>query len=102
MTPPEQLQGKPIVYSREALDFGVQGTIQAKCVINLRGLLENCKILKSLPYMDKAVLEALSSRRYKPVLLDGKPVAVEYVFDIKLVLKEKESRCVGSRGCDGD
>ena len=102
MTPPEQLQGKPIVYSREALDFGVQGTIQAKCVINLRGLLENCKILKSLPYMDKAVLDALSSRRYKPVLLGGKPVAVEYVFDIKLVLKEKESRCVGSRGCDGD
>src|ERR1700687_1976914 len=102
MTPPEQVQGQPIVYSREALDFGVQGTIQAKCVINLRGLLENCKILKSLPYMDKAVLDALSSRRYKPVLLDGKPVAVEYVFDIKLVLKEKESRCVGSRGCDGD
>jgi len=102
MTPPEQLQGKPIVYSREALDFGVQGTIQAKCVINLRGLLDNCKILKSLPYMDRAVLDALASRRYKPVLLDGKAVAVEYVFDIKLVLKDKERRCLGSRGCDGE
>jgi serine/threonine-protein kinase len=99
MTLPEQLQGKPIVYSREALDFGVQGTIQAKCVINLRGQLENCKILKSLPYMDKPVLDALASRLYKPVLLEGKPVAVEYVFDIKLVLKEK-GRCMGSRGCD--
>ena len=29
----------------------------------------------------------------------GKPVPVEYVFAIKLVLKEKERKCVGSR-CD--
>jgi len=99
MTPPEQLEGNPIVYSREAIEAGVQGTIEAKCVINLRGTLENCRILKSLPFMDKAVLAALASRKYTPVLLEGKPVAVEYVFAIKLVLKEKERKCVGSR-CD--
>ena len=55
--------------------------------------------MKSLPYMDKPVLDALATRKYTPVLLDGKPVRVEYVFDIKLVLKENPRRCVGSR-CD--
>ena len=99
MTPPEQLEGNPIVYSTAAIEAGVQGTIEAKCIINVRGTLENCRILKSLPYMDKAVLEALATRKYTPVLLEGKPVAVEYVFAIKLVLKEKARRCVGSR-CD--
>ena len=97
MTPPEQLEGKPIVYSQAAIDAGVQGTIEAKCVINVRGTLENCRILRSLPYMDKAVLEALATRKYTPVMLDGKAVPVEYVFAIKLVLKEKERKCVGSR-----
>ena len=100
MSAPEQLQGSPIVYTREALEAGVQGTIRAKCVINLRGALENCRIIHSLPYMDRAVLDALATRRYKPILFEGKPVAVEYVFDIKLVLKEKQKRCFGSRCMD--
>jgi len=99
MTPPEQLEGNPIVYSQAAIEAGVQGTIEAKCIITVRGTLENCRIVKSLPYMDKPVLQALSTRKYTPVLLEGKPVAVEYVFAIKLVLKEKERKCVGSR-CD--
>ncbi len=100
MTPPQQLAGKPIIYSREALEAGVQGTMQAKCVINLQGTLEGCRIIKSLPYMEKPVLDALATRRYKPILFEGKPVAVEYVFDVKLVLKE--TRCIGTRRCDGD
>src|SRR5215831_13917213 len=99
MTAPEQLEGKPIVYSAAAIEAGVQGIIEAKCVITVRGTLENCRILKSLPYMDKAVLDALTTRKYTPVTLDGEAVPVEYVFAIKLVLKEKERKCVGSR-CD--
>ncbi len=101
MSAPEQLEGKPIVYSPAAIEAGVQGTIEAKCVITVRGTLENCRIVKSLPYMDKAVLQALATRVYTPVLLEGKPVPVEYVFAIKLVLKEKERKCVGTR-CDAD
>jgi TonB family protein len=101
MTPPQQLQGKPIVYTREALEAGVQGTMRAKCVINLAGALESCRIIQSLPYMDKPVLEALAARRYKPIVWQGKPVAVEYVFDIRLVLQDKGSRCIGSR-CESE
>jgi serine/threonine-protein kinase len=95
MSAPEQLEGRPIAYSREALEAGVQGNVRAKCVINLHGRLENCRIIKSLPFMDKPVLDALATRRYKPILFEGKPVAVEYVFDIKLLLKE--TRCIGTR-----
>ena len=97
MSAPEQLQGSPIVYTREALEAGVQGIIRAKCVINIRGSLENCRIIQSLPSMDRAVLDALATRRYKPIVFEGKPVAVEYIFDIKLVLKEKQNRCFGTR-----
>ena len=100
MSAPEQLQGRPIVYTREALEAGVQGTIRAKCVINIRGSLENCRIIQSLPSMDRAVLDALATRRYKPIVFEGKPVPVEYVFDIKLVLKEKQKRCFGTRCSD--
>jgi periplasmic protein TonB len=36
--------------------------------------------------MDQAVLAAMSTHRYTPALLDGRPVSVEYVFTLRLVL----------------
>lgn len=34
--------------------------------------------------MDEAVLQVLESRRYRPVLLHGKPIRVSYAFNLKL------------------
>jgi serine/threonine-protein kinase len=90
MSRPEQLQaGKPIQYTREALTAKVEGLMIVKCVINTRGQVERCRVIKSLPYMEDAALEHLTSRLYKPVTYQGKPVAVEYVFDIRLVLPRR-------------
>jgi protein TonB len=36
--------------------------------------------------MEKAVLEALASQKFKPVTFQGRPVSVDYVFNIRLVL----------------
>jgi serine/threonine-protein kinase len=35
--------------------------------------------------MNEAVVQALQSRTYKPITLQGTPVAVDYVFNIRLV-----------------
>jgi protein TonB len=40
--------------------------------------------VKGLPYMDKAMLDALATRKYTPVMYQGHPVAVEYVFNTRL------------------
>lgn len=86
MSRPEQIEGRDPIYSREALEAHVQGLMIVKCVITTEGRLENCRIIKPLPFMDKAVLDALSTRRYKPVTYQGKPVTVDYVFNIRLVM----------------
>ena len=57
-----------------------------KCVITTAGKLENCRIIKAVPHMDKAVLDALSTWRYKPVHFQGRPVSVDYLIQIKLVI----------------
>ena len=36
--------------------------------------------------MDRAVIEALERRRYKPATLGGRPVEVNYVFKITMKL----------------
>jgi protein TonB len=55
-----------------------------RCVIEVDGHLENCKVIKSLPYMEEAVLSALATHKYTPVMFQGKPQRVNYTFNIKL------------------
>lgn len=86
MTRPVQLEGRDPQYTREALEAHVEGNIIARCVITTQGRIENCRIIKGLPHMNQAVLEALATKRYTPVMYQGRPVAVQYVFEFRLML----------------
>jgi serine/threonine-protein kinase len=85
MPRPVELQGKDIVYTREAMAARVEGTMVVKCTITKKGQVENCRVIKGLPHMNEAVVQSLQSRTYKPILLRGQAVAVDYVFNIRLV-----------------
>ena len=89
MSQPEQLAGKEIAYTREALSARIQGNMLVKCTITREGRVENCRILKPLPHMERAVVDALQSRIYKPILYKGQAVTVDYVFNIKLALPKR-------------
>jgi protein TonB len=84
MTLPELLNGAAIQYTREAMEARVSGTVIARCTITREGTVENCRIIKGLPYMDTAVIDALTTRRYRPVHFQGRPVSVSYTFNVKL------------------
>jgi protein TonB len=84
MTEPTLISHVAPVYTREAIDADVSGTVLAKCVIKTDGMLERCRIIKGLPYMDQAVLRALSEFRYTPVTYQGKVVSVEYLIRLRL------------------
>ncbi|HYH95781.1 energy transducer TonB, partial [Hyalangium sp.] len=90
MTRPEKISGPVPQYTREAIEAKVQGLVIAKCVITLEGTVEKCRMIKPLPHMEKAVLDALYASRYKPVTYQGKPVAVDYTFNIKLSLPPQD------------
>ena len=86
MTRPERISGENPVYTREALLAHVQGLMIVKCIVRAEGTLSNCRIIKPLPFMERAILDALATRRYKPVTYAGEPVDCDYVFNIKLVM----------------
>ncbi|MCC6621490.1 MAG: energy transducer TonB [Deltaproteobacteria bacterium] len=89
MERPRKLSGRDPEYTREALEAKVEGTMIVRCVIELDGKLEDCKVIKSLPYMEQAVLSALATHTYSPVMFQGRPTRVNYVFNIKLVAQQK-------------
>ena len=86
MTPPVLLGGQNIDYTPEARVARVEGTLIAKCVITVDGSVRDCRVIKGLAHMDAAVVEALHSRRYRPVTFQNRPVSVSYVFTIRLKL----------------
>lgn len=86
MTRPTQIAGKPPEYSREALAARVEGKVLVRCVITVRGTVEECKIIKGVPMLDKLTVEALQSSRFTPVLYQGRPETVQYLFTFNFKL----------------
>ncbi len=86
MPRPEMLeQGKDIVYTREAMAAKSSGVMIVRCTITQQGRVEKCRTIKSVAHMERAVLDALASRTYKPIIYKGYPVNVDYTFSMRLV-----------------
>jgi TonB family protein len=78
MTPPERIQGEPLQLSPEALAMRVQGTIIFRFTIQPTGEVTNIRTIKPLPHMDETLRKTVATWRYKPVLFEGRPIAVDY------------------------
>ena len=89
MTPPTMISGPSPEYTPDAVERGIEGTMQLRCIVSVAGTVRSCKVLKGLPYMDRAVISALEARKYRPAMSQGKPVDVYYTFTIRLKLPQQ-------------
>jgi TonB family protein len=85
MTRPVRVSGVDPVISPEARAHGVEGTALVKCTIEINGSLTGCRILKGVEFMDDAIVAAVSTWKMLPVLVDGKPVALSYTFNVRML-----------------
>jgi protein TonB len=86
MTAPKMVSGPNPQYTERALEREVEGLMIVKCVVTVEGVVRECRVMQSLPFMDRAVVAALERRRYTPALLQGRPVEVDYTFSLRLSL----------------
>ncbi len=86
MTPPAMISGPAPEYTPEAVDRGVQGNMEVRCVITAEGHVRACRVVKGLPLMNGPVIQALEKRVYKPAMARGKAVEVYYTFNLRLKL----------------
>lgn len=87
MTRPRLIQGSRIEYTREASEARVQGTMIVQCILTQEGRVTGCHALNTLPHMEEAVLRAVSTWRYTPVLFQEKPISVKYNIAVHLVAR---------------
>ncbi len=86
MTPPAFVSGPDPEYTARAIERAVEGLMVVRCAVTVQGTVHGCQVLRSLPFMDQAVIYALERRRYKPATLRGRPIEVNYTFRIRLTL----------------
>jgi len=86
MTAPVKLSGPDPEYTQRALDHEAEGLMVVRCVVTSQGTVHTCRVLQSVPFMERAVMDALQRRRYQPATLQGQPIDVYYTFRITLKL----------------
>jgi TonB family protein len=73
---PRKLHHVNPVYPEVARRAGVEGTVVLECVIGTDGSVRSVKVLRSVPALDEAALEAARQWRYEPTTLRGRKVPV--------------------------
>jgi TonB family protein len=73
---PKKIYDVPPVLPPIAQQAGVRGTVILELTVGADGAVTAARVLRSIPLLDAAAVEAARQWRYEPVLLNGRPVPV--------------------------
>jgi TonB family protein len=80
---PQKLSGASPVYTELARRSRVTGTVILEAIIDEQGNVTNVRVLKGLPMgLDQSAVEAVQTWKFKPAMLEGKPVKVYYTLTV--------------------
>ena len=85
--PPRQLIQTRPDYPPTARAARVEGTVILEATIDETGAVRDLKVLRSIPLLDRAAIEAVSRWRYEPTRLNGQPVAIVMTVTVTFTLK---------------
>ena len=74
-------------YTQPAVDKKLQGTVLIDAVVDEQGIVRIPRILRSVPMLDQAALEAVRKWRYSPALENGQPVAIKMTVSVNFGLR---------------
>lgn len=66
----------------------IQGTVRLEAIIGQDGAIEELKVLGGHPLLVKSAMDAVSTWRYQPALVKGRPVEVETEIDVNYMLQD--------------
>ena len=85
---PKKIKDVKPVYPEDAKNAGIQGIIILESIIGTDGSVQEAKVLRGVPQLDKAALDAVMQWRYTPTLLNGEPVEVVMTVTVTFTLTQ--------------
>jgi TonB family protein len=74
--PPKKIKDVQPVYPAIARSSGVSGVVTIEATIGPDGKVVDAKVVRSIPLLDQAALDAVRQWEYLPTMLNGRPVPV--------------------------
>ncbi|MGB9764737.1 MAG: energy transducer TonB [Candidatus Saccharicenans sp.] len=87
--PPKLIKKVDPVYPEEARKAGVEGIVILEVTTDQFGRVASVRVLKSVPLLDEAAIDAVKQWVYEPVIIDGKPKPIVFTVTVNFQLKEK-------------
>jgi protein TonB len=84
---PTKVRDARPVYPPIAQSARVQGVVIIEAVIGPDGKVQEAKVLRSIPLLDAAALDAVRQWQYTPTLLNGIPVPVIMTVTVNFTLQ---------------
>jgi periplasmic protein TonB len=83
---PRKVQDAKPIYPQIAITAKVQGVVIIEATIAKDGSVKDARVLKSVPLLDLAALEAVRKWKFSPTLLNGVPVEVIMTVTVNFTL----------------
>lgn len=84
---PKKLKHVDAEYPDRARSARIQGVVQIEAVIGADGTVRDAKVVRSIPLLDGAALDAVRQWQFEPVLIDGNPRAVLMTVSVNFSLR---------------
>ena len=82
-----KIKDVPSVYPSSARSARVPGVVVIEATIDPDGRVENATVLRSVPLLDQAALDAVRQWEFKPQLLNGTAIPVVVTLSVPFALK---------------
>ncbi len=82
---PRKIHDVAPIYPPPAVAARIQGTVVIEAIISTAGDVQDARVIKSVPFLDAAALEAVRQWVYTPTRHNGKPVPV--ILQVKIEFK---------------
>ncbi len=86
IAPPVPISMPTPIYPAIARTARVDGIVILDVVIDETGRVTGAKVLRSIPLLDKAAIDAITSWRYEPARLNGIPIAISMTVTVRFTL----------------
>jgi TonB family protein len=87
--PPNKTRSVNAVYPQTAQAAGIQGVVIVEITIGTDGAVSDARVLRSIPLLDQAALDAVRQWQYEPTLLNGNPVPVIMTATVNFALQPR-------------
>ena len=89
MQPPRKVVDVHPLYPALAQSARKEGVVILEAVIDARGHVESVRVLRSIPLLDQAAVEAVRQWVFTPTLLNGMPVPVVMTVTVNFTLQDR-------------